>query len=229
MEKFVIDRESLRQPWMTETDFTRRTQEVEARMRTKARQEQGGNKAIILTKAQHPLSPDGAPGPEYSLRLEKTLEVAKRLWKYGMEVRFITVGAIHAGNAEVTLAQAGKNWLVAHGVGEDCITMYDQAKAGNDEDAFAVEMVRSIEDATELHVVCSAGQYTRCLLSCLINGWQPQMHPITYLDADPAQSIINDLRWPGGVPAFFKEEADAVQKATEETRARHEAEMTTPT
>lgn len=149
--------------------------------------------------------------------------------KVGLDPTFVVFGGEHAGNEDVTLADAGEAWLLEKGK-EFGITEERIKKivvyAGNDEDTFAADEFAAHPDYTELHVVCSAGQIPRCWLNYSLKGWQPHLHPVTCLDKKPHQSMVYELRADRAVPAYFKEDAvAAVEVATQAVRQRHQDEM----
>lgn len=218
----VIDDGTLvkRQDWMDDKVFEWACKEKQARLNSLERRQFGGKKALITIKAQHPLRSDGTPGPEYAQRLEKALEVKANLEAKGLAVDFITVGGVHGGHRTVSLAEAGKKWLIAHGVGEASIKEYPMILSGNDEDLVSARQFASDTDYAELHCVLSAGQWERARLFYISCGWQPTMHPITFLEADPNHSTVCELWGWFGVPAFA-EGPDVVLEVTMKTRQKH--------
>lgn len=218
-----------------------------SRLRTLLRREDGGRIAIVHVKAQHMLYADGTPGPEYETRLAEALHVGKELVARGMKVIYVTSGAVHAGCDTVTLAEAGRRWLVDRGVDPEEITMHTTLKNGNDEDYQVAEMVETDREISEIHVICSNGQMMRSMLCFMSKGWTPFFHPVTYLglnssefDADdsgsawtmdalrPHQSVIAELQGKGfGVSPFF-EGSDAIRAAEQAAIQRHEEEIRNP-
>lgn len=83
-----------REPWMTDADFQWVLLEERARINTEERKQASPPKALIAIKAQHPLTADGKPGPEYLGRLRQALAVAKEL----RAVEFMTFGGVHDGS-----------------------------------------------------------------------------------------------------------------------------------
>lgn len=209
-----------RQDWMDDQTFEWACKEKQARLNSLERRQLGGKKALITIKAQHPLRPDGTPGPEYAQRLEKALEVKVALEARGLTVDFITVGGVHKGHRTVSLAEAGKKWLMAHGVDGTSINDYPMIFSGNDEDLVSAQQFAGDTDYAELHCVLSAGQWERARLFYISCGWQPTMHPITFLEADPNHSTVCELWGRFGVPAFA-EGPEAVLEATRKTRQKH--------
>ena len=207
-----------RQEWMTDQVYAWACLEREARLNTLARR--NTNKDVLVAiKAQHPLHEDGTPGPEYELRLEKALEVGARLESKGWKVTYMTFGGIHEGNKYVTLADAGAAWLKSHGVVSviTCPVVF----SGNDEDRMAAEeFANGAHNYSQLHVILSAGQWDRTRLYFIFMGWQPEMHPVIYLDDDPNHSSVCEL-WGGWAVPAFAEGPDAIAKATEEIRNKH--------
>ena len=210
----------MKQDWMSEEIYAWYLKEESARKRTLERRNSGGDGAMIAIKAQHPLTADGKPGPEYTARLERALLVKKMLEAEGKKVRILTFGGVHEGCEDVTLAEAGTKWLIDHGVDKKSIKPFNVVFSGNDEDRLAAEEFSRDENCTELHVVMSAGQWERCRLYFIFCGWQPEMHAITFLDQKPNHSTVCELWGSWAVPSFEKG-PEAIEKATEEVRQRH--------
>lgn len=184
---------------------------------------------------------NGTPGPEYTERLTKAFLLYEQ-FELGMTVDIVVSGGIHDGCLDKTLAQAGKDYLMTCGVPEERIIMHETLMSGNDEDFQAADVFAADKAYVGLHVVCSIGQVPRCWLAYITKGWQPMIHPVTYLGSDndkhlydthrrpivrkPWQSMVCELRLRKfGVAPFFAEEANAVEKATELTRQQHQEEI----
>ncbi len=218
--------EVTRQDWMSDEVYSWAIKEEESRLNTLERIEMGGKKALVAIKAQHPLNSDGMPGPEYAQRLEEAMVVKTRLEAQGLKVVFMTFGGIHEGHKTVSLAEAGKQWLVEHGVSEEDIVTRPVAFSGNDEDRMAAEFFAQDMEFSQLHIVLSAGQWERARLYFVFMGWQPTMHPITFLDAKPNHSTVCELWGSWAVPAFAKG-PEAIAEVTDQIRKKHiEAAMT---
>lgn len=207
-----------RQEWMSDEVYDWAVLEEEARLRTLVCSELGGKKALVAIKAQHPLNADGTPGPEYAQRLEEAMAVKSRLEARGLTVVFMTFGGIHEGHKTISLAEAGRQWLIEHEVSEEAIVTRPVAFSGNDEDRMAAEYFN--QEFSELHVVLSAGQWERTRLYFIFMGLQPTMHPITFLDAKPNHSTVCELWGAWAVPAFAKG-PDAIAEATDKIRKKH--------
>ena len=218
-----MERNVQRQDWMSDEVFDWAQREEKARLNSLERLNAGGWKTLIAIKAQHPLNPDGTPGPEYTQRLEEALRVAHDCEMRGLGVEFMVFGGIHEGCKTTTLATAGGNWLIAHGVDKFSITAQPTVFSGNDEDRMTAEYFNSDVDFSELHVILSAGQWERSRLYFYTMGWQPFLHPIVFLDAKPNHSTVCELWGAWAVPAFAKGPA-AIEAATEEIRQKHKAE-----
>ena len=212
-----------RQEWMTKKVHEWACLEKQARLSSLIRFQREGKKMLVAIKAQHPLNEDGTPGLEYEKRLEKALEVANLLKAKDYEVDFMTFGGVHEGHKTMTLAEAGANWLADHGVDAMHISTNPVVFSGNDEDRLAAEAFAKDENYRQLHVVMSAGQWDRARLYFIYMGWQPEFHPVTFLEADPNHSSVCELWGPWAVPAFA-EGPEAIAEATEKIRARHLAE-----
>lgn len=207
-----------RQSWMTDEVYDWFCKEDAARRRTLQRMASESKRVLVTVKAQHPLNPDGTPGKEYMMRLNEALRLKAELEAKGLEAEFVTVGGKHEGS-NVTLAEAGAKYLIAHGVREEAITQFRVIFSGNDEDRIVAEKFAH-GDYCQLHVVLSAGQWDRARLYYIFMGWQPEMHPVVFLEERPNHSMVCEL-WGGwGVPAFAKG-VQAIQAATEEIARRH--------
>ncbi|MBR2996964.1 YdcF family protein [Candidatus Saccharibacteria bacterium] len=210
----------IRQDWMSDEVYEWACLEEQARLNTLLREMGKGSKALIAIKAQHPLNADGTPGLEYKKRLEKALEVKAELEARGLEVRMMTFGGVHEGHQTMTLAEAGAAWLQKHDVPESAIIMQPMVFSGNDEDRLAAECFANDGNFRELHVVMSAGQFERARLYFIYQGWQPTIHPVTFLAAKPNHSTVCELWGPWAVPSFEKG-PEAIAEATEKIRKQH--------
>ncbi|MBR0460455.1 YdcF family protein [Candidatus Saccharibacteria bacterium] len=174
----------------------------------------------MAIKAQHPLTPEGNPGAEYEARLERALRVKNELEAEGLQVVFMTTGGIHQGCDTTTLAEAGKNWLVSHGVPAESVVTRPVVYSGNDEDLQAAELMRSDENFKELHVVMSVGQCFRTILLYDLLGWQPTLHPITFLEEKPHHSAVCEMWGPWGAHDAFRN-VNQIGEETNKIRCRH--------
>lgn len=172
-------------------------------------------------KAQHPLNPDGTPGPEYEQRLEKALQVRDELEANGLIMAdFMTFGGVHEGHEMMTLAEAGRSWLIENGVEAEAIKTCPVVYSGNDEDRLAAEEFLGNPEYSQIHVVMSAGQWERARLYYIFCGVQPEFHAITFLDGRPNHSTVCELWGSWAVPAFAKG-PEEIRRVTEEIRQRH--------
>lgn len=218
-----------REPWMTDADFQWVLLEARARINTEERKQASPPKALIAIKAQHPLTADGKPGPEYLGRLRQALAVAKELRGSGYAaVEFMTFGGVHDGSG-VALADAGAQWLIdCADIQPEKVHRHCTVFSGNDEDRLAAEFMNEHPEFTELHVVLSVGQIPRAQLYYIWIGWQPTLHPITLTFAAPNHSFVKELWGPWAVPSFARG-PEAVAAATEEICKKHlDAAKTTP-
>ena len=209
-----------RQDWMTQEIYEWAILEEKARVNTWERQQTEGKKALVAIKAQHPLNADGTPGPEYAQRLEKALKVKKELEECGLTVVFMTFGGVHEGHKTISLAEAGTQWLINHGIDADSILTRPVVFSGNDEDRIAAEEFAKNNEYRELHVILSAGQWERARLYFIFMGWQPTLHAITFLDARPNHSTVCELWGAWAVPGFAKGPSE-IARITDEIRKRH--------
>lgn len=215
----MINNNVVKQDWMSDEIYQWACLEETARLNSLTRRSKG-SKTLVAIKAQHPLNADGTPGPEYEARLKKALIVKAELEDRGLSVEFMTFGGVHEGHKTMSLAQAGTNWLVEHGVDQSVITTVPVVFSGNDEDRMAAEKFQNDQNYSELHVVLSAGQWERARLYFIFCGWQPEMHPITFLDARPNHSTVCELWGSWAVPGFAKG-PEEIAKITDEIRKKH--------
>lgn len=168
---------------------------------------------------------DGTPRAEYEQRLDKALEIASAADDNDKGADFITVGGIHEGCEDTSLAESGKDYLDQYKSSEWQIFQHDEAMSGYEEDLIAAQHFIDNAKYSEFHVVCSIGQVDRSYLTFISLGIQPIFDPITFLDSKPNHSLVCEQRGSWGVPAFFQEGGnDAVRKASEAIRQRHLAE-----
>lgn len=212
-----------RQDWMNDRVYEWACLEEQARLNSLGRYYAGGKKAMIAIKAQDPLNPDGTPGREYTFRLEKALAVRRDLEVQGLRVEFATFGGVHKGCASTTLAEAGRNWLIDHGVRAEAIESFGTVFSGNDEDRLAAEKFAKDEGYAQLHVVMSAGQWDRARFYYIFCGWQPEFHTVTFLETKPRHSSVCEM-WGGWAMPSFAAGVEAVEQETEKIRQRHLAE-----
>lgn len=208
-----------RQDWMNNEVYEWYLQEEKARLNSLKRWQSGGKRALVLIKAQHPLTSDGKPNKEYTMRLNEALKIKSGLENEGIAVTFMTVGGIHAGNENFTLAEAGANYLASHGVDKNAILQRRSVYSGNDEDRLAAEEFERGNYA-RLYVCLSAGQWERARLYFMFMGWQPELRPVTMLEERPNHSMVCELWGAWGVPAFAKG-TEAIRQATEQIVRKH--------
>lgn len=219
-----------RQPWMTDNDYAWAQQEELARVNSLRRQGcevSTGDWVLIAVKAQHPLNPDGTPGPEYTARLEAALEFANGLLDHMVSFTFMVFGGIHAGCETVTLAEAGATWLQHNGICPDDIIVRPNVYSGNDEDDLAAQEFAQNLRYSELHVFMSAGQFDRSRFYFISTGWQPFLHPIVYLDSRPNHSSLCEFAgtYASSARSMVAGGLEKIQEATEAVRKRHAEEL----
>lgn len=224
----IVHQEIPYQDWMDDKVHAWAQQEEEARCNSALRLAISFNQALIAIKAQHPLHPDGTPGPEYQARLEAALQLKHDLeTKHGTKVTMMTFGDVHEGCESTTLAKAGADWLIDRGVAPDSIIMHRKVYSGNDEDDLAAQEFANNSAYRELHVVLSAGQWERTRLYFIAMGWQPFLHPIVYLDAQPHHSSVCEIwgTWRGSINGFKQNGLEGVREEAEAIRQRHRDEL----
>lgn len=158
-----------------------------------------GSYELIEVAAQHPLAEDGTPGKEFTLRLDRAVELYQSLTAEGKKVRIFVPGSRHQyqGVADaVSLSDAGKEYLAKKGIPKKNILGMDQIKKFKGEDGvynsadecFVASEIFKKGDYHRLYCVCSSAQMLRKKLFYLAFGVIAQFHTV---DAD--RMFHNDL------------------------------------
>ena len=211
------------QPWMTPTQYVWRLIEATAENQaifTRAKRKDC-RRVLVLVKAQHPLNPDGTPREEYRARLNRALEVSRRIESEGRQAVIMTVGGVHEGNSEVSLAKAGENYLRKEGFSGK-ILVREKIFSGNDEDFVCLEYFNSHQEYADLYVCCSAGQYMRSYMCGLVYNYVP-VHEIVHVPS-PHQHTVLELMGDWSVGGMLKDGPLAIFEAAAETAERHKRE-----
>lgn len=145
-------------------------------------------RALIEVAAQHPLDDGVRPGPEFSARLDRALELHATLRAAGRDVEFYVPGSRHMyrGVADkISLSRAGCDYLIAQGIpavgvrGEDLNRRYKGADGvynSADECFVAASYFKDTGDFGSLHSVLSPGQLHRKMLHYIDFGVLPLAH-----------------------------------------------------
>ena len=139
--------------------------EMEAKCKSKGRKNLY-KKVLIEVAAQHPLKKSKFPGEEYAKRLDISCELM------GEDVYIYLPGSLHVPD-EISLSEAGKEYLLKKGVPEDrIITTEDEVYNSTDECKVASRILLENEFA-ELICICSPAQLMRKALSYISFGVYP--------------------------------------------------------
>ena len=139
--------------------------EMEAKFKSKGRRNLY-KKILVEVAAQHPLKEGKFPGEEYAKRLDISCELM------GEDVYIYLPGSLHVPD-EISLSEAGKEYLLKKGVPEDrIITIEDEVYNSTDECKVASRILLENEFA-ELICICSSAQLMRKALSYISFGVYP--------------------------------------------------------
>ena len=139
--------------------------EMEAKCKSKGRRNLY-KKILVEVAAQHPLKEGKFPGEEYAKRLDISCELM------GEDVYIYLPGSLHVPD-EISLSEAGKEYLLKKGVPEDrIITTEDEVYNSTDECEIASRILIENEFA-ELICICSPAQLMRKALSYISFGVYP--------------------------------------------------------
>ena len=172
----------------------------------------------MLVCAQHPLNPDGTPGDIYRARLDEALDQYEKYTKKGEKVIFRIPGAVHKGDT-LSLAEAGRAYLVENGIPEEEISADGTEENGTDEIAKAFSIFEQSK-SKQLHIVCSENQVVRNKLACIsLLGMLPYFHTATTMSTKNSQELGFEIANPRGALRFKKE--DQGKSVDAEARNRH--------
>lgn len=139
--------------------------EMEAKCKSKGRKNLY-KKVLIEVAAQHPLKEGKFPEEEYAKRLDIACELM------GEDVYIYLPGSLHVPD-EVSLNEAGREYLLKKGISEDkLITTEDEVYNSTDECEIASRILIENEFA-ELICICSPAQLMRKALSYISFGVYP--------------------------------------------------------
>jgi len=160
-----------------------------------------GTGILIEIAAQHPLKNGMYPAEEFQTRLDLGLKLYAEL-AAKEKVAFYVPGSRHQENGKadiVSLAAAGKNYLLSKGVHEENIYaddanlefMGDKGVYNSTDECYVSCKLFKKYDFKELHLVCSPNQMMRKML-CYINfGYFPYIH--TAPCAEMYHNPINEI------------------------------------
>lgn len=133
---------------------------------------------LIVVHAQHPLEGGETPGGDFQERLDRAVELYKGMGDAAMKaVQLFVPGSLHRGD-NVSLAQAGAEYLVGNGIDQGRIygddwnsLLHGGVYCGADEAHAAIEGAAELQLVDQLQskqakitIVCAAGQVDRLKL-----------------------------------------------------------------
>lgn len=139
--------------------------EMEAKCKSKGRKNLY-KKVLIEVAAQHPLKEGKFPGEEYAKRLDIACELM------GKDVYIYLPGSLHVPD-EISLSEAGKEYLLKKGVPEDKITTTDDEVYNSTDECKVASRILVENEFAELICICSPAQLMRKALSYISFGVYP--------------------------------------------------------
>ena len=143
-----------------------------------------GKGLLIEVAAQHPLDADGiTPGPDFRMRLDEAIRIYNDPVLNGEGVKIYVPGSRHKAYGvadQIALAEAGRRYLLEHGVREEDIfaeesnTRYKLEGVYNSSDESYVAC-RLFDNGNfrKLYCICAPHQVTRKAMSCIRCGFIP--------------------------------------------------------
>lgn len=139
--------------------------EMEAKCKSKGRKNLY-KKILIEVAAQHPLRKGKFPGEEYAKRLDIACELIDE------DTYIYLPGSLHVPD-EVSLSEAGKEYLLKKGVPEDKITTTDGEVYNSTDECEIASRILIENEFAELICICSPAQLMRKALSYISFGVYP--------------------------------------------------------
>lgn len=145
---------------------------------------------LIEAAAQHPLINGDTPNEEFEKRLLLAVEISKEKQKQNKRVWIYVPGSLHMDNGvidKISLSEAGKTFLIEHGVPSDNIFADDMNKKykgdvgvyNSTDECYVASKIFEELGVGEFHCVCSSGQMMRKMLSYIYFGYVPYMHTVS--------------------------------------------------
>lgn len=160
--------------------------------------------SLILVCAQHPLTSDGKPGKAFTARLDEAILRYNMMKNKGQRVTLRVPGAVHFGD-KVSLAEAGKKYLIENGVPEEDISADGTEKNGTDEVAFAYNIFEQAGHK-QLHICCDENQVPRNKMACIeMLGIWPYFHTAT-VPEETSHALGFEIGNPKGALRFLRED-----------------------
>lgn len=131
---------------------------------------------LIEIAAQHPLKPNGVPGAEFAKRLDRGIELFNDL-KDKEPVYIYVPGSIH-DDSGVSLSDAGKKYLIEHGVPEQYIFGNDEQEQimkqdgvyNSFEECYVSYQLYKANNFNKIYSICSPYQMNRKILFYMYLG-----------------------------------------------------------
>lgn len=145
---------------------------------------------LIEVAAQHPLLHGEDPNEEFESRLQFAIGLYRRYIAENATVKIYVPGSLHMDKGvvdKISLSEAGKRYLLRHGVREadiyadDMNTRYKGEKGvyNSTDECFVASRIFEDLGFGKLHCVCSSAQMMRKALSYIYFGYVPYMHTVS--------------------------------------------------
>lgn len=175
-----MDREELYTRW----------QELYKEAKDNMHSAKGNSGVLIEVAAQHPLIDGENPNEEFEKRLLLAIQLYNEYKAKGEDVHLYVPGSIHMDNGvvdKVSLSEAGKRFLIEHGVSEKDVFAEDmnnkyKGEAGvynSTDECYVASKIFKDMNFGKIHCVCSSGQMMRKMLSYIRFGYVPYMHTVS--------------------------------------------------
>ena len=139
--------------------------EMEAKFKSKGRRNLY-KKILVEVAAQHPLKEGKFPGEEYAKRLDISCELM------GEDVYIYLPGSLHVPD-EISLSEAGKEYLLKKGVPEDRLIITEDEVYNSTDECKVASRILIENEFAELICICSPAQLMRKALSYISFGVYP--------------------------------------------------------
>lgn len=139
--------------------------EMEAKFKSKGRRNLY-KKILVEVAAQHPLKEGKFPGEEYAKRLDISCELM------GEDVYIYLPGSLHVPD-EISLSEAGKEYLLKKGVPEDRLIITEDEVYNSTDECKVASRILVENEFAELICICSPAQLMRKALSYISFGVYP--------------------------------------------------------
>ena len=152
---------------------------------------------LIEVAAQHPLTSDGKPNNEFSARLDRAIELYFHQCNNGQSVKVYVPGSLHKYEGvvdKISLSDAGKQYLIEHGVnksdiyGEDANIEFkgEEGVYNSSDECYVASRLFQKLSYGKLASFCSPAQLMRKALSYIQFGLIPDMYSV------PCEHLFHD-------------------------------------